>query len=178
MCQALIPDVYIRNVYQIDLEKLQKEKKIKGIIIDLDNTLVPWGEKYLDNKIISWIKQVKDSNLKICIVSNSNSDHVSEIGNLLDIPFYSSRYKPLKHPFLKAMKDMKTISEETAVIGDQIFTDMFGGNRLGMLTILVYPLKKHDALGTRLIHRSVERIIMSSWLRQGKLKLIEDKWPQ
>jgi uncharacterized protein len=177
MCQALIPDVYVRNVYQIDIEKLQREKKIKGIIIDLDNTLVPWGKKYLDDNIISWIKKVKDSKLKICIVSNSNFAHVSEIGNLLEIPFYSSRYKPLKRPFLKAMKIMDTINKETAVIGDQIFTDMFGGNRLGMLTILVYPLKKHDALGTRLIYRTLERLIMSFWIKRGKLKLTEKKWP-
>jgi hypothetical protein len=178
MCQALIPDVYIRSVYQIDIEKLQKDKKIKGIIVDLDNTLVPWGKKHLDDKIISWINRVKKSELKICIVSNSNSAHVSEMGNLLDIPFYSSRYKPLKGPFLEAMKIMNTSNKETAVIGDQIFTDVLGGNWLDMLTILVYPLKKKDALGTRLIYRVLEKTIMSFWLKNGKIELIEGKWPQ
>jgi len=178
MFQSLIPDVYIRNVYQIDIEKLEKEKKIEAIIIDLDNTLVPWGKKHLDDKIVSWIDRVKESTLKICIVSNSNSTHVTEMGNLLDIPFFSSRYKPLKGPFLEAMKIMNTDSKNTAVIGDQIFTDILGGKRLNLFTILVYPIKKQDALGTRLIYRALEKIIMSFWLKNGKIKLVEGKWPQ
>ncbi|MFW5872923.1 MAG: YqeG family HAD IIIA-type phosphatase [bacterium] len=178
MCQKLIPDVYLKNVYSIDVNKLREKKKIKGIIIDLDNTLVPWGETFLDKKIISWINQVKESGLKICLVSNSRSAHVSEMGNLLNIQFYSSRYKPSKRPFIEAMKMMNTANKETAVIGDQIFTDVLGGNRLNLLTILVHPLKKHDALGTRLIYRTMERMIMSFWLKHDKIKLIKGKWPE
>jgi len=178
MAQLLIPDAYVKNVYAIDIDKLQKEKKIKGLIIDLDNTLVPWGKKYLDKRIISWINRVKESGMKICIVSNSRSAHVTEMGNLLDTPFYSSRFKPLKKPFLEAMKMMNTKNKETAVIGDQIFTDVLGGNRLNLLTILVFPLKKHDGLGTRLIYRSLERVIMSFWIKHGKIELIEGKWPE
>jgi len=178
MCLKLIPDVYLENVYAIDVDKLQKKKKIKGIIIDLDNTLVPWGKNHLDERIIFWINQVKESEMKICIVSNSRSAHVTEMGNLLDIPFYSSRYKPLKKPFLEAMRMMNTENKETAVIGDQIFTDVLGGNRLNLLTILVFPLKKHDALGTRLIYRSLEQIIMSSWIKRGKIKQTKGKWPK
>jgi len=178
MFQILIPDVYVENVYTIDVDKLQDQKKIKGIIVDLDNTLVPWGKNHMDQKILSWINRVKESKMKICIVSNSPSAHVSEIGNLLDIPFYFSRYKPLKKPFLEAMKMMDTKSRETAVIGDQIFTDVLGGNRLNLLTILVRPLKKHDALGTRLFYRALEQRIMSFWLKHGKIRLIKDKWPE
>ena len=178
MCHSLIPDVYIRNVHQIDIQKLQTEKGIKGIIIDLDNTLVPWGKKHLDNKTVSWINRVKDSELKICIVSNSNSSHVSEMGKIFGIPFYSSRYKPLKGPFLEAMKIMNTDHSNTAVIGDQIFTDVYGGKRLGLFTILVFPIKKQDALGTRLIYRKLERIIMSCWFKAGRIKMIEGNWPE
>ena len=178
MCLKLIPDVYLENVYAIDVDKLQKEKIIKGIIIDLDNTLVPWGKNHLDERIVSWINRVKESGMKICIVSNSRSAHVTEMGNLLGIPFYSSRYKPLKKPFLEAMRMMNTENKETAVIGDQIFTDVLGGNRLNLLTILVFPLKKHDALGTRLIYRSLEQIIMSSWIKRGKIKQTKGKWPK
>ncbi len=178
MFQKLIPDVYIEKVYAIDVKKLMENKKIKGIIVDLDNTLVPWGKKHLDEKIISWINQVKESGMKICILSNSRSAHVSEMGNLLNIPFYSSRYKPLKQPFIEAMQIMNTKNSETAVIGDQIFTDVLGGNRLNLLTILVYPLKRHDALGTRLIYRILERKIMSYWLKHGKIRLIKGKWPE
>ena len=178
MFEALIPDVYVENVYTIDVYDLMEKKKIKGIIVDLDNTLVPWGKKHLDQKIISWINQVKKSGMKICIVSNSSSAHVSEMGNQLGIPFFFSRYKPLKRPFIEAMKMMNTKNTETAVIGDQIFTDILGGNRLKLLTILVYPIKRHDALGTRLIYRILERKIMSYWLKHGKIRLIKGKWPE
>jgi len=178
MLQLLVPDAYVQNVFSIDIEKLHKEKKINGIIIDLDNTLVPWGKKYLDKRIISWINTIKQKGLKICIVSNSPSSHVAEVGKMLNIPYYSSRYKPLKKPFREAMRIMKTENNETAVIGDQIFTDVLGGNRLQLMTILVYPLKKHDAIGTRLIYRTLERLIMSFWIKHGKISLIKDKWPE
>ncbi len=178
MCKKLIPDIYIKNIYTIDINKIQQKKNIKGIIVDLDNTLVPWGKKYIDEKILSWVNIVKNSSIKICIVSNSGSEHIAEIGNRLKIPFYFSRYKPFKRPFIEAMKIMNTKNNETAVIGDQIFTDVLGGNRLNLFTILVSPIKKQDALGTRLIYRTFERMIMSSWLKSGKIKLIEGKWPE
>ena len=178
MFSKLIPDVYLENIHMIDIHKLQQKKNIKGIIIDLDNTLVPWGETILDKKIISWIKKVKESGLRICIVSNSRAAHVSRIGKLLNIQFYFSRYKPSKRPFIEAMKMMNTANQETAVIGDQIFTDVLGGNRLDLLTILVHPLKKQDALGTRLIYRTIERTIISFWLRRGKINLTQGKWPE
>ena len=178
MFQLLFPDVYVQNVFSIDIDKLHKDKKINGIIIDLDNTLVPWGKKFLDKRIVNWINKIKEKDLKICIVSNSHSSHVTEVGKILDIPYYSSRYKPLKKPFREAMKIMNTVNKETAVIGDQIFTDVLGGNRLGLMTILVYPLKKHDAIGTRLLYRSLERLIMSFWIKHGKIRLVKGKWPE
>lgn len=90
LTKILIPDVYLRNIYLIDIDKLQEKKKYKGIIVDLDNTLVPWGSNYLDKKIVSWIKQVKQSGMKICIVSNTTANHVLDMSNLLDIPLFQS----------------------------------------------------------------------------------------
>ena len=175
--KILIPDVYLESIYLIDIEKLQEKKNIKGIIVDLDNTLVPWGSNNLDQKIVSWIKQVKKSGMKICIVSNSTANHVLDISNLLDIPFYSSRFKPMKRPFREAMKMMNTINRETVVIGDQIFTDVLGGNRLKLLTILVCPLGQDESFGTTIVNRTLERFILSFWLKNGKIRLIKDKWP-
>jgi hypothetical protein len=177
LIKIITPDVYLESIYLIDIEKLQQKKNIKGIIVDLDNTLVPWGSNYLDKKIVSWIKQVKQSGMKICIVSNTTANHLSDMSNLLDIPFYSSRFKPMKRPFQKAMKMMNTINRETVVIGDQIFTDVLGGNRLKLLTILVCPLGQNESFGTAVVNRSLERFILSFWLKNGKIKLIKNKWP-
>jgi hypothetical protein len=177
LIKIITPDVYLESIYLIDIEKLQQKKNIKGIIVDLDNTLVPWGSNYLDKKIVSWIKQVKQSGMKICIVSNTTASHLTDMSNLLDIPFYSSRFKPMKRPFQKAMKLMNTINRETVVIGDQIFTDVLGGNRLKLLTILVCPLGQNESFGTAVVNRSLERFILSFWLKNGKIKLIKNKWP-
>ena len=177
MFQQLIPDVYLKNVYDINIKKLHQTKNIKGIIVDLDNTLVPWGLNKIDPKILSWIKQAKQNDMRMCIVSNSRTNHVTEIGRRLDIPHYSSRFKPFKKPFLKAMKLMNTKPNETAVIGDQLFTDILGGNRLNLLTILVLPITQQDALGTRLIYRALEKLIMFFWFKNDKIRLIKNNWP-
>ena len=155
--QNCVPDVYLESIYSINIEKLKEKKNIKGIILDLDNTIIPWDTKHLDEKVISWIELLKKSGMKICLVSNTHYN-ITSIVNKLDIPYLYSRYKPWKWPFLKAMKIMNTSSKETAVVGDQIFTDVLGGNYLHLLTILVCPLSQSDSLGTALITRTLERL--------------------
>ena len=171
-----IPDVYLESIYSIDIDKLKEKKNIKGIILDLDNTIIPWDTRHLDNEVITWIEKIKQSGMKICIVSNTHHN-ISDIINKLDIPYLYSRYKPWRTPFLRAMKIMNTDNKETAVVGDQIFTDVLGGNYLQLLTILVCPLSKSDSLGTALITRTLERIVMSKWLKNGKIRLTRGMWP-
>ncbi len=176
MFNILRPKVYVDSVYNIDLKKLKKVKKIKGIIVDLDNTLVAWGKNEIDHKIIDWIKEAKKLGLKICIVSNTNSKRVSELAKIFDIPYHSKHYKPFKIAFNHGLKTLDTKKSETAVIGDQIFTDMWGGNRLKLLTILVTPIVKKDSIGT-FLHRNLEKIIISFWLKKGIIKKEVGNWP-
>lgn len=176
LSQYFIPDVYLENIYSIDIKKLKEKKNIKGIILDLDNTIVPWDTKYLDEEVILWTEQIKQIGMKICLVSNTHYN-ISDIVSKLDIPYLYSRYKPRSKPFLKAMKIMNTNNRETAVVGDQILTDVLGGNLLHLLTILVCPLSKSDALGTAIVSRTMERFIMSKNLKNGKIELIKGKWP-
>lgn len=177
LLKLLIPDVYLENINAIDSKKLKEKKNIKGIILDLDNTIIPKGTRYLDEQIVRWIEEAKRNGIKICLVSNTHTDF-SEIISKLDIPFFFSRYKPMKKPFLTAMETMNTDSDETAVIGDQIFTDVWGGNRLKLLTILVRPLSRRDSLGTVIFNRTFEKLLFSLWLKKGKIKLKEGKWPE
>ncbi|HNR66218.1 MAG TPA: HAD hydrolase-like protein, partial [Atribacterota bacterium] len=88
-----------------------------------------------------------------------------------------SRYKPRRKPFREAMKIMNTNNKETAVVGDQIFTDIWGGNRLQLLTILVCPLSRSDSLGTTIISRVLEGFLLSILFRNGKIELTKGKWP-
>ena len=176
MFEILIPKVYVDSICNIDLNKLIKTKKIKGIIVDLDNTLIAWGEKEVSQKNIDWVNEAKKLGLKICIVSNTNSKRVAEFAKIFDVPYHSKYFKPFSIAFNNGFKILDTKKSETVVIGDQIFTDILGGNRLKLLTILVTPIVKKDSIGT-FLHRNLEKIIISFWLRKDKIKKEIGNWP-
>jgi HAD superfamily phosphatase (TIGR01668 family) len=157
--------------------KLKKIKKIKGIIVDLDNTLVAWGEKEVSQKILDWVKEAKKIGFKICIVSNTNSKRVAEFAKIFNIPYHSKYFKPFSIAFNNGLKILDTKKTETVVIGDQIFTDIWGGNRLKLLTILVIPIVKKDSIGT-FLHRNLEKILISFWLKKGTIKKEIGNWPK
>jgi len=175
--EILKPKVYVDSICNIDLKKLKKVKKIKGIIVDLDNTLVAWGQKEVSQKIIDWVNEAKKLGLKICIVSNTNSKRVAELAKIIDVPYHSKYFKPFSIAFNNGLKILDTKKSETVVIGDQIFTDIWGGNGLKLLTILVAPIVKKDSIGT-FFHRNLEKIIISFWLRKGIIKKEIGNWPK
>jgi len=175
--EILKPKVYVDSIRNIDLKKLKKVKNIKGIIVDLDNTLVAWGEKEVSQKIIDWVNEAKKLGLKICIVSNTNSKRVAEFAKIFDVPYHSKYFKPFSVAFNNGLKILDTKKSETVVIGDQIFTDIWGGNRLKLLTILVAPIVKKDSMGT-FLHRNLEKIIISFWIRKDIIKKEIGNWPK
>ena len=177
MFEILRPKVYVDSVCNIDLKKLKEIKKIEGIIIDLDNTLVAWGQNEVSQKNIDWVNEAKKLGLKICIVSNTNSKRVAKFAKIFDVPYHSKYFKPFSVAFNNGLKILDTKKSETVVIGDQIFTDMWGGNRLKLLTILVSPIVKKDSIGT-FLHRNLEKIIISFWLRKDKIKREIGNWPK
>ena len=176
MLEILKPKIYVNSVYNIDLKKLKKTKKMKGIIVDLDNTLVAWGQKEISQKIIDWVKEAKRLGFKICIVSNTNSKRVAEFAKIFNIPYHSKYFKPFSIAFNNGLKILDTKKSETVVIGDQIFTDIWGGNKLKLLTILVVPIVKKDSIGT-FLHRNLEKIFISFWLKRGIIKKEVGNWP-
>jgi len=175
--KILRPKVYVDSICNIDLMKLKKVKNIKGIIVDLDNTLVAWGKKEVSQRIIDWVNEAKKLGLKICIVSNTNSKRVAELAKIFDVPYHSKYFKPFSAAFNNGLKILDTKKSETAVIGDQIFTDIWGGNRLKLFTILVAPIVKRDYIGT-FFHRTLEKIIISFWLKKSIIKKEIGNWPK
>lgn len=143
MLEKYFPDLLAKSVQDIDLEKL-KNANIKGLLVDIDNTLITYSMKEADEKAIDWIKKVNSSELKICLVSNGKRKRIKKISEKLNIPAVFSPRKPSKKAFLKAIDILGINAKETAVVGDQIFTDVLGGNRLGMYTILVVPISKKE----------------------------------
>ena len=141
---------------------------IKGIIIDLDNTLVPWGEEAIDPEMARWVREMKDAGLKLCILSNALETRVRIVGDFLGLPFVSRAVKPRKSPFRKAMEILGTQPEETAVIGDQLFTDILGGNRLDLYTVWTTPLSEEEFVSTKAVRR-LERLVVRRFRKKGIL---------
>jgi HAD superfamily phosphatase (TIGR01668 family) len=153
------PDQYEKSVTEVDVADL-RERGIEGVILDLDNTLVVRDESEMEEEIRTWLEQAKAVRLKLCITSNSDKRaRVQAIGEELGIPQLSWASKPRRWGFRRAMEFMDTRPQTTAVVGDQMFTDVFGGNRLGLYTVLVRPLSRDDFVTTRL-SRLVERWLL------------------
>ena len=164
----LYPKLYLENVTKITEEILQ-ENNIKGIILDVDNTLLYYNKQLLKDADI-WCKNLIEKGIKFCIVSNSNKrEKVKMVAEMLGIPYISFAMKPLKRGLNKAKDIMNLPSENIAVVGDQIFTDVIGANRCGMFSILVKPLETKDILITR-IKRPVEEAILRKYLNHREEK--------
>lgn len=163
----LYPDLYLNNIKEITVDIL-KENNIKGLILDIDNTLIDY-EKNLLNGAKKWCEDLKQRGIKLCILSNTNKiKKVEKVAKIMDLEYIYFAHKPNKKGFLKA-KEMLQISnnKQIATVGDQIFTDVLGGNRVGMFTILTKPIDKRDILITR-IKRPFENMVIKKYLKQMK----------
>lgn len=157
----LYPKEYLNSVKDISLELLEKNN-IKGLILDVDNTLINLDRK-MPVGVSDWAKKIKASGIKICILSNSNKiKKVDEVAKIIEVPYIFFGKKPLKKGFLRAKEILKLNNENIAVVGDQIFTDIIGANRCNMFSILVKPIEEKDYLITR-IKRPIERFIIKKY---------------
>lgn len=166
MISRFYPNLMVDSVKEIDLDCLI-DNNIKGLILDIDNTLVPDYVKEADDNIINWLNKVKKMGFKVCIVSNATQKRVQKFNEKLGIDAISRAAKPKKKPFLKAIQLMGTKAKETAVIGDQIFTDIYGGNKLNMFTVLVKPIASKEFIFVRM-KRGVEKLIISKYIKSNQ----------
>ncbi|ANC77953.1 YqeG family HAD IIIA-type phosphatase [Fictibacillus nanhaiensis] len=167
MLKHFLPDQHVQNILDITPEMLV-ERGVKGIITDLDNTLVEWDRPEATPELIEWFTSIKEKGILITIVSNNTQHRVKSFSDPVGIPFIYSARKPMTKAFKRALKDMKLKNEQVVVIGDQLLTDVLGGNRLGLHTILVVPVASSDGFWTR-FNRKIERIILSWMKRKGML---------
>lgn len=171
MCQLLkqfLPDQHVKSIFDIRPGEL-KQKGIKGIITDLDNTLVEWDRPYATPKIVQWFEEMKKENILITIVSNNNKERVQAFADPIGVSFIFQARKPLGVAFKRAINDMGIKKDEAVVIGDQLLTDVLGGNRSGFHTILVVPVAQTDGVATR-INRKIERVILNWFRKKGMLQ--------
>lgn len=139
----LYPNGYFKKVEEITIQYLLKHK-IKVLILDVDNTLIDYYEN-ITEEVTTWAKNLKGQGMKLYILSNTNNkEKVEKVANRLEIPYKNFAMKPFKKGFLKIQKEIEEPPEKIAVVGDQLFTDILGGNRCKMYTILVDPINRKD----------------------------------
>ena len=158
MKNRFIPDMYLNTVHELDTDIL-KARGIKAIIVDIDNTLVSWDTKVPDEKVTELVCKLVAEGFKICILSNNTKKRVEEFNKSLKLPAIYKAVKPSKMAFRRAIKLMNSAVDDTAVIGDQLFTDVLGGNRLGLFTVLVSPISDKEFIWTRFV-RLLEKSVL------------------
>lgn len=161
----LYPDGHFEKVEEITIKYLQ-DNKIKALILDVDNTLIDY-QKHLEKSVIQWAKNLKEQGVKLYILSNTNQkEKVEKVAKALEIPYRNLAKKPFKTGFLKVQKELKEKAENIAVVGDQIFTDIIGGNRCRMFTILVEPINLKDFWYTAW-KRPIENRIKNRYIKKA-----------
>jgi len=159
LLRIFCPDVHVQSVTDIHTSSLV-EHGIRYLLLDLDNTLTPWRSREVPTAVREWIDELKNIGIGLCIVSNTrNISRLVTLAKELDIGYVRERMKPSRRGYVSAMKLLGAKPDEVAMAGDQLFTDIWGGNRMGMMTIWVEPMHKKEFFGTKL-SRTAERFIL------------------
>jgi hypothetical protein len=153
-----IPDAYEKSIYYIDYEKL-KERGIKCILFDLDNTIVPLSIKKPNKKIKEFFKKIKEMGFKIIIFSNSTKARIKPFKEELEVDCAFSCKKPMKKKYELILKEYRFNVSEVVIVGDNIVTDILGGNKVGITTILVNPISSNEKITTKISRLYEKRII-------------------
>ncbi len=155
----LKPDMRVDKITDITIEML-KSNNIKAVILDSDNTLIDLNKNPLDG-IKEWINEMKKNGIKFCILSNSiKKKKVESVSKMLDIPYIFFSVKPTKYGFIKAKKILGIKENQNiAEIGDQLFTDVLGTNRMKMFSILTKPICE-EKVKINNIKRKIEKKIL------------------
>ncbi len=140
--------------------------QIEGLMLDLDNTLVHWGEAAPPGPVGAWIDELQRARIPTCLVSNNVNRRVRTAAGLLGMPFAEGRYKPSGSKLRHALLLLGTPPQRTAMVGDQLFTDILAGNLMGVPTVLTTPLSPRESLRTRTL-RIFERLVLMILARRG-----------
>jgi HAD superfamily phosphatase (TIGR01668 family) len=159
MLERLRPHRVARSLVELKCEEFLA-RGVRGVILDLDNTLTAWRSVAVSPEIERWIGRLRDAGLAVCVVSNAaTARRVRPVADRLGLPWVTRAGKPLARGFLRGMRLMGTEPSTTAMVGDQLFTDILGGNSLGLFTVLVDPISTREAITTKWLQRPLERLV-------------------
>lgn len=165
MFRAFYPKEYLDSAYDIPYEEFYK-KGIRGVIFDIDNTLVPHGAP-ADGRALELFARLKKAGFHTCLMSNNKKPRVASFAAQVGSEYLYKAGKPGLAGYRKAMRKMGTTERSTLFVGDQLFTDVYGANRAGIYAILVKPIHPKEEIQI-VIKRRLEWIVL--WFYERKKK--------
>lgn len=163
MLQKFYPGAYVDSTYTIDFQKYY-DQGYRGLIFDIDNTLVPHG-KPSTKESIALFERLHKMGFQTCLISNNQEPRVKPFAIDMKTPFVPDAHKPSTKNYRKAMEIMHTDKNNTIFIGDQIFTDVYGANRTGIFSILVKPIHPKEEIQI-VLKRYLEKIVLFFYKRK------------
>ena len=163
--ETFYPDCWMDSTYEIDFDKLYQEG-YRGLIFDIDNTLVPHGAP-ADDRAKALFAHLKELGFQCCLLSNNQIERVTMFNKDVQVHYIEDAHKPSRKNYLKAMELMQTDLEHTIFIGDQLFTDVYGAKRCGMRNILVKPIHPKEEIQI-VLKRYLEKIVLHFYQKNRK----------
>lgn len=165
MFKKLYPTKYLDSSYSIDYEQLYRSG-IRGLIYDIDNTLVEHGMPATE-RAIKLFEQLRSIGFDTCLISNNKEPRVKPFADAVGSKYVYDAHKPSRKNYIRAMELMGTDTGNTYFIGDQIFTDVYGANRAGIPSILVKPIHPNEEIQI-VLKRKLEKIVLFCYKRRKK----------
>jgi HAD superfamily phosphatase (TIGR01668 family) len=167
------PDLYATTIYELNYDQL-KDAGITAYLFDLDNTLVKANHEVRPPELLQLLRDLEAKGIDFLILSNNSHKRVAAFAEPLDILYVPRAAKPFAYSYRKALAMLGTKPEETAMVGDQRVTDIQGGNRAGLFTILVEPISESESVPTK-INRFFEQFIIKKLKKHGIYKREEKR---
>lgn len=160
MFECFYPDEYLDSIESIDFQKLY-EQGLRGVLFDIDNTLVPHGAP-ADARALRFFEKLRKTGIRYCLISNNQLPRVKPFADAVGAKFVENAHKPSPKNYEKGMEMLGCTKENALFVGDQLFTDIWGAKRAGMHTILVKPIHPKEEIQI-VLKRYLEKIVLACY---------------
>lgn len=167
MLESFYPDEYLDSAYGIDYKKLSEEG-YRGVLFDIDNTLVPHGAP-ADERAVAFFEMLRKLGFSTCLISNNKKSRVQPFADAVGSVYIENAHKPSRKNYLEACRKMGTDAKNTIFVGDQLFTDVYGAKRAGIRSVLVKPIHPKEEIQI-VLKRYLEKIVLYFYRKKEKKK--------